>query len=901
MKQANLLSYSRINSPLARAVTFRRVGPLHMVLGRPCDDFGDAIVLPEQKRIILACADGLGSAPQSRIGSQLSVAFALNQAAALLQAVKLQDSEPVLQNVANRTREYVRQVAMAVQARDAGKEINGLNSSLSSQRYRSYGRRWLTSTEESQILQFFDRWKDYHLDFSTTFFMAVIEESFARVVFSGDGSVGVIRRAGEATVWLQDKDLKKLKSIQGGSFTPTLWDSVKVSPVLECAGLTLATDGFSRFFNLGEESAVTPDLPGTESDGEDEIDVSDFICDDDGSDRSRNGWMNRRGGMYQEPSRAGLSQPIAKDRQKHNQTPAEVQEAQGGSWLKSLFNGFNQDSQLPGNASGVESSPSMPEVQSSNQQIDGNAVGQPGGDVNISGVLPFAPSEIDPHAAEQTRPGDNAKVDPTTQSKGVPLNYGHGDRVPDSVGDSVTADARNVAISDAPNIIEGASGIRTEPTDRSVLPKIVRKEDVKPNREPVPQVDVEPYRSLVDGTGIISNAGEVDGLIGVPTPKRGDDETCVTGAILAGSGFSSNISGYGIEETSNLRVMYGFKSTAGCGVYVKAVTVQPDVSSDQLVASIIVSLEDTPYEKAQKVGRLALQLLCDAIIRSPQKYETALLDVFRQVVTTRNADGRAVNVALIVHDSVHANYWCTGRFVAVTDTFVRIEPGQYISFGKFKVPFLIMPEGTSRRFTSRIHTAFNAFTGDLAAEAEVSRRLISEIAHTSSDLSFVVGPKVPAKEKELAKARVEDGLSEVRNKPVNLPLEKTSLVKPDSIGHSAIGGEIRPSVGGLSMDVPNGVTTTGDVRLDSPDLLTGERSNKVERKPDPSGGSTGLNETNNWGAVRRGEQNPKSTVSTDAQSSVPSPGKGERMSAVTGTSAPREGQVKRFLRRLFGG
>lgn len=879
MKQANLLSYSRINSALARSVTFRRIGPLHTVMGRPCDDFGDVIVLPDQKRIILACADGLGSAPQSRIGAQLAVSFALNHASGALQGVTLENSAAVLRSLAIKTRDYVREIAMAVRLTDAEKEVSELNSALRSQRYSSYSRRWLTSNDEDRIFQFFDRWNDYYLKFSTTFFLAVIEGAFCRVLYIGDGCVGVIPKEGEATTWLHDKDLPKLKSKHGASFTPTLWDTARVSPVMECASLTLVTDGFSRFFDVSEETATSTSLPGAKTGGDDEIDVSDFVCDDDGSPRSPTIWYPGRMGVGQEEWGTGSRRSLAKKPVEHDPILGGVKGAQSGGWLRSFLDGFSPESS-PAETGSVEESVVHEADKGSaiqaRSQVDADKVREQRNETA------GAPSGKDTLATE---PG-NSEIQPEI----TPVVSSSGDSKADPVG--------------------GASAVVATGAVETIAPEVPAKRDVPPKVEAAPPVDIEPFRSLVDGTAILSKPGDLDQLITVPTRKGGDDETCVSGIVLPGMPASSDISGYGIEETSNLRVLYGFNSAGASSEFVKAVTIQPDALADQLVASILVSLRNASYEKAQKVGSLALQLLCDAIVRSKGKgYETALLEVFRQLVTTKNDDGTLASIALIVHDSEVANYWCTGRFVVFTDNFVEIEPGKNITFGKFAGPFVIMPNRLNQMTPSAIIGVYKDMTRGLATDAEVSSELISMVAQRSTEYSFLVSPKVPDKEKRMAKERMKTALSQVPEVRPLRPVGNMGNRKPDFIRSSDITGNpmtgsskpddlVGPKVGSATKD---GI---GSKSLAHPSTNP-EMPDETVRKFDPPVGSKVPDEVIEWEDVldnRRksasksphvGTAQLPNSVSTEAESVGDE--KNEEESETKGNP------VSRLLKRLFGG
>ncbi len=742
MNQLDLVSYSRTNSALARSVAFRRVGPMHKAMCRPCDDFGDVLMLPDQGRIILACADGLGSASNSRIGSQLAVTFALNQTADAMQGVKLTESEVVLRTVANRTREYVRQIAGAVQSAEAGNEIGRLSSALYAQRYGSYARRWLSPNDQAQIFQFLDRWNDHYLSFSTTFFLAIIEESYARVCFVGDGSVGIIRKVGQPTIWMHDRELPGLKLKNGNSFTQTIWDAIKISDVLECAALTLVTDGYARFFNVGVAAQSTPDLPGTHSGGEDEIDVSEFICDDDGSDRSRQNWYLGRGIDYQSGWKKPDSLYSPTYSQMQDPLPGELPGEQGGGWLKSLFGGVSRDPHGVEPSSSKVPASSEPSVQigkevppaAGPEMSDGE-----GSDTDVSGKVPVETNSANPGVVRD----DATSVD-TARTKEV------------------------VPVVQCPGAVSGDTPVVGKKTETR-LP--VRTESNPPSQEAVrkntpakvktlPVEEIEPFRHLVDGTAIIGNPATLNQLMTIPTRKSGDDETCISGAIIPNGGLLSDVCGHGMEETSNLRVMYGFQSTATTGTFVKAVAIQPEVALDQLVVAAIVSLENASYERAQRVGSLALQLLCEAIVRSRGKgCESALLDVFRQVVTTRNQDGLFANIALVVHDSKEAHYWCTGRFIALADSVVRIAPDNDITFGKFKVPFLLSPIGNEPDILSaatRLHARLTS--SEVAGAAQVSPELVSMVANDSASVTFLASLKVADKELQLAKRRTETGV-----------------------------------------------------------------------------------------------------------------------------------------------
>jgi hypothetical protein len=591
------------------------------------------------------------------------------------------------------------------------------------------------------------------------------------VCFSGDGRIGIIQNPGEPTMWLHDVDLPELKSKNGGSFTPTLWDQVKISEVLQCSALTLVTDGFARFFDVNASTESASALPGTKSEEDDSIDVSDFYCDDDGSDRSqrgllyppgaRIGWENRKLRLSLQDSE--VSDPLTGGGQK----------AQGRGWW-------------------FKSSP----VASKSDESDLRN----GETLNVTGVDSLEPP-----------------IEPGSQ---VPL----ADDLDGSVSVEVpVVDPLTVVSSSTPEVVESTAP--PMPADAvSVPPRSTSVRKSTPAKvPPQPVEDLEPFRHLIDGTAITTNPGDLDRLVTVPNRKAGDDETCVSAVVLPESDFVgepdsiSNVFGYGIEETSNLRVMYGFKSTSKVGGFVKSVTIQPDVTSEQLVLSVIVSLEGALYEKAQKVGALAIQLLCDAIVRTRGSgYENALLDVFRQIVTTRNIDGRFINVALIVQDSKHAHYWCTGKFFALSadDDLMRIEPGIHVTFGKLQVPFILMPnnnEGDEAPVVSDWYAYFTSLTA--ASEAQVSRELIKTVGICSKDSTFLVSPKVPDKEPQrkavasnvisgqsiAPKSLVEGTIKSEENKAnpnaipnANEPLKQISVKSNSAVNKRVEGDQVNP-------------------------------------------------------------------------------------------------------------
>lgn len=302
-----------------------------------------------------------------------------------------------------------------------------------------------------------------------------------------------------------------------------------------------------------------------------------------------------------------------------------------------------------------------------------------------------------------------------------------------------------------------------------------------------------------------------------------------------------------------------------------------------------MSLENAPYEKAQKVGSLALQLLCDAIVRAKGKgYETPLLDVFRQVVTTRNKDGQQVSIALVIQDSEEANYWCTGSFIALSDGVSRIDPGENITFGELRVPFLMIP-ATRKLNMSGINKVFSELTTGIAINGDVSSELVANLGRYSADFSFLISPQVPKKEQQILEARL-GALSPVVPKVIPQPaVERTGYRKPDFNRSSDLGSKVRPEA-----TVPVDVTKPGIVILPEVDKASAipksSKSSAVDaRRFDPPVGST-VAGADEWEDVA----SRKPGIKSNEEGS-------EKKAGEDNSGNPKGNPVSRFLRSIFGG